>query len=144
MADLGDLLHAWEAAIREVGGAAGSVAAGSAELAGQLGAPLRRQADVLEKVLQRQLDFERELVGRLLTPARTVLDVAEQTTSALRAQATAFRVAAASFGQVADLLEQEAELLQHASSSIRAPVAALRSAGAALRDDRRQQDQEDG
>ena len=135
MPDPADLLHAWEAAIREIGSAAGSLVVGSASAAVDLAAPLQRQAELLEQVLRRQLDFERELVDRLLAPARTVLDVAEQTTSAMHAQATAFRAAATSLVQVADLLEQQAELLQRASGTIRDPVAALRSAGAALRDD---------
>lgn len=140
MPDPADLLHAWEAAIREVGTVAGSLVVGSAEAAGHLGAPLQRQAELLEQVLRRQLEFERELVDRLLAPARTILDVADQTTSAMHAQATAFRAAATSLTQVADLLEQQAELLQRASGTIRDPVAALRSAGAALRDDQGGQD----
>jgi hypothetical protein len=129
MPDPVELLHAWEAAIREIGSAAGSLVVGSASAAGQFGAPLQRQAELLEQVLRR------ELVERLLAPAHTILDVADQTTSAMHAQATAFRAAATSLAQVADLLEQQAELLHRASGTIRDPIAALRSAGAALRDE---------
>ena len=133
MADTGDLLHAWEAAIRELRGIASSLVSGPAEHAGQLGAPLQRQAELLEQILQRQVDFERDLFGRVLGPARVVLDVADQTTAAMHSQATAFRAAAASFGQVADLLEQETKLLQVATGTLRNPVSALRTAGGALR-----------
>lgn len=134
MADPSDLLHAWESAIRELGGIASSLLSGPAELAGQLGAPLQRQAELLEQILQRQLEFERDVVGRVLAPARVVLDVADQTTAAMHAQATAFRAAAASFGQVADLLEQQAKLLTVATGTMRDPVSALRTAGGSLRD----------
>jgi hypothetical protein len=134
MANPSDLLHAWESAIRELGGVASSLVSGPAELAAQLGAPLQRQAVLLEQILQRQVEFERDVVGRVIAPARIVLDVADQTTAAMHAQANAFRVAAASFGQVADLLEQQATLLTHATGTIRDPVSVLRTAGGALRD----------
>jgi hypothetical protein len=128
MPDPAELLRAWEAAIREVGATASSFVSGSAELAGQLGAPLQRQAELLERVLQQQVEFERELAARLLAPARAVLDMTEQTTDAMRAQAAALRAAASSLTQVADLLDQQVTLVQQATQTVRDPIAALRSA----------------
>jgi hypothetical protein len=130
MADPSDLLTAWQDAIREVGGIAASLVSGPAGLAGDVRSVLQRQTEQLERVLQRQLEFERELVARASAPARAALELVEQATVAYRAQAKAFRAASVSFGQLAELIEQQAELVERASAAIRDPVAALRSAGA--------------
>jgi hypothetical protein len=135
MADPADLLKAWQNAIRDVGGAAASIVSGSAGAAGDLLEPLQHQGELLEKVLQRQLEFERELVNRATAPARAALDFVEQSTVAFRAQAIAFREASDAFGQLATLMEQQAELVQRAGAAIRDPVAALRSAAADMRGD---------
>jgi hypothetical protein len=130
MADPADLLHACQEAIRDAGGAAASLVSSPAGLAGDLLGPLQRQAELLERVLQRQLEFERELISSAVAPARAALDLVEQATVAFRAQATAFRGASVSFGQLANLMEQQAEILERAGAAVRDPFAALRSAGA--------------
>src|SRR5450759_5046763 len=104
MADPADLLHACQEAIRDAGGAAASLVSSPAGLAGDLLGPLQRQAELLERVLQRQLEFERELISSAVAPARAALDLVEQATVAFRAQATAFRGASVSFGQLANLM----------------------------------------
>jgi hypothetical protein len=127
MADPADLLNACGDAIRDLGGAAASLASGPAGLTIDLLRPMQRQAELLEQVLQRQLEFERELVGRAVAPARAALELVEQATGTFRAQAAAFRAASAVFGQLADLMEQQAELVERTGAAIRDPVAALRS-----------------
>jgi hypothetical protein len=131
MADPADLFKAWQDAIREVGGVAASLVSAPAGLAGDLLGPLQRQAELLEQVLQRQIDFE-----RALAPARAALDLVDQAASTMRAQATAFRAASLSFGQAAELLEQQAEIIERAGGTLRDPVAALRSAQDAVRGER--------
>src|SRR5437764_14703492 len=121
MADPSDLLSAWQDAIREVGGAAASLMTSPAGAAGGLIAALQRQAEQLERVLQRQLEFEREFVGRAIAPARAALELVEQTAGAFRAQATAFRAASSAFGQIADLIEPQAEIVERASSTVPEP-----------------------
>ena len=81
MADPADLLRAWQNAIRDVGGVPASLAAGSAGVAGDLLRPLQRQGELLQQVLQRQLEFERELVSRAVAPLRASLDLVDQATS---------------------------------------------------------------
>jgi flagellar motor switch protein FliG len=130
MPDPADLLKAWQDAVGEVGSAAASLLAGPAGVAGEVLGPLQSQAQLIERVLQSQLDFQRELLTQALAPARLALDIVDQVTEAYRAQATAFRSASASFTQLADLIEQQAELLERTSAAIRDPVAALRSAAA--------------
>jgi ABC-type transporter Mla subunit MlaD len=131
MPDPGELLKAWQDAVGEVGSAAASLVSGRAGIAGDLLEPLQNQAQVLERVLQKQLDFQRELLAQALAPARFALDLVDQVTEAYRAQAKAFRSASASFSQLADLMEQQAKLIERASTTIRDPVAALRSAAEA-------------
>jgi ABC-type transporter Mla subunit MlaD len=128
--DPAELLKAWQDAVGEVGSAAASLLARPAGVAGDLLEPLQNQAQVIERVLQSQLDFQRELLTQALAPARLALDIIDQATEAYRAQAKAFRSASASFAQLADLMEQQAELIERTSATIRDPVAALRSTAA--------------
>jgi ABC-type transporter Mla subunit MlaD len=126
MADPRELLRATQDALRDIAGTAASV---PAEVAGQLLGPVQRQAELLEKVVQRQLEFEHELVDHALAPARAALDLVDQATAAMRAEAKAFRLASDSLGQVADLLDQQVELLEGAIGIVRDPITAVRSAG---------------
>ena len=127
MADPAELLKAWQSAVRDVGGAAASLASGSAGVAGDVLRPLQHQAELLQQVLERQLDFERELVGRAVAPLRAALELVDQATGTFRAQATSFRAASKTFGQLADLMDQQADLLERAGVTIRDPLAAFRS-----------------
>ena len=68
MADPADLVKAWQHAIRDLGGLGASLASGPAGAASDLVRPLQHQAELLQHVLQRQLEFERELVGRAAAP----------------------------------------------------------------------------
>jgi len=127
MADPADLLRAWQNAIRDLGGVAGSVAAASAGIAGDLPLRLQRQAELLQQMLQRQLDFERELVRRAVAPLRTSLDLVDQATGNFHEQAATFRGASKTFAQLADVMEQQARLLDRASATLRDPAAVFRS-----------------
>lgn len=120
MPEPADLLHAWEDAIRQLRGVA---------------APITGQTDavrkLLEEVLQRQVAFERDLVGRVTAPVNGMLDLLEQSAAAMRAQASAFEAAASSFKHASELLDVQAALLERTNESIRDPVGAVKSAGAA-------------
>jgi ABC-type transporter Mla subunit MlaD len=143
MPDPTDLLKAWQEAVREVGGVAASLVSGPASKAGELLEPMQRQAEQVQRVLERQLEFERELVSRAIAPARATLEMAEQATIAYRAQATAFRAAAASFGQLAELMEQQAEVVERVAGAVRDPLAALRAANEQLRGGEKNDDDND-
>jgi len=132
MAEPADLLASWQKALQELAGVTASLVSAPVGLAGQANAPLQRQAELVETILQRQLDFEREFVARLLAPAGTLLDLADQTSEALESQMEAFRAVAKSFAQIADLLEGQVGRLQLARDSVRDPVSALRAASGEL------------
>jgi hypothetical protein len=135
MADPADVLHAWEEVIRQLRGAASPVTGASEELLHKLMVPVQRQAELLEQVVRRQAELEKDLAARVLAPAGMALDLLEQTSAAMRAQARAFETASASFHQAAELLDLQAALIEQASGSMRDPLAALRSAGARVRRD---------
>ena len=79
-------------------------------------------------MLQRQLEFERELVGRAAAPLHAAQDLVDQATDTFRAQATSFRAASMTFGQLAGLMDQQADLLERAGNLMRDPLTAFRSA----------------
>ncbi len=122
-----DLFRAWESAVREVGSLAGQVVQNTAGMTGSIAAPFQRQAELLEQIVSRQIELEKELVAVLTMPARAVLDLGSQTSEAMAAQARAFRAAAQGLAQAADLIEQQAELVGTAIGTIRDPLNALRS-----------------
>ena len=128
MPDPADLLKAWQHAIRDLGGMAASLASGPAGAAGDLVRPLQHQAELLQQLLQRQLEAERELVGRGTAPLHAAQNLVDQATGTFRAQATSLRVASKTFGQLAGLMDQQADLLQRAGSLMRDPLTAFRSA----------------
>ena len=127
MADPADLLKAWQHATRAVREAAASLASGPAGAASDLLRPLQHQAELLQRVLQRQLEFERELVGRAVAPLRAAQELVDQATETFRAQATSFRAASKSFGQLAGLMDHQADLLERAGATVRDPLTAFRS-----------------
>jgi hypothetical protein len=129
MADPADLLKAWQNAIRDVGGVAASLASAPAGVATDVLRPLQHQAELLEQVLQRQLDFERELLSRVVAPLHGTLELIDQATGTLHAQATSFRAAATTFHQLAALMDQQADLLDRTGATIRDPIAIFRSTG---------------
>ena len=135
MADPADLVKAWQHAIRDLGGLGASLASGPAGAASDLVRPLQHQAERLQHVLQRQLEFERELLNRATAPLHTTLELIDQATGTLRAQATSFRAASTTFHQLAALMDQQADLLERAGATMRDPLAVFRSSGDQLPSD---------
>jgi len=112
-----------------LGAIAASLASGPAAAASDLVRPLQHQAELLQQVLQRQLEFERELVGRAAAPLHAAQDLVDQATGTFRAQATSFRAASTTFGQLAGLMDQQADLLERAGTLMHDPLTAFRSPG---------------
>lgn len=127
MADFRDLLPTWQEAIRQLRGGAAAVTGPSAELVRPLLAPLQRQAELLEEAVRSQVDFEKQLVGRLLTPYNVALQALEETSTAMRAQSQALEAAATSFSQASRLLAVQANLVDTAAKSLRDPIEFLRA-----------------
>ena len=132
MVEPGDVLRAWQDVIKQLGTAAGSVA-GQSDLVKQVVGPMQRQAELVEQVVRRQIDLERDLAGRFLAPVNVLIDAMDQTSTAMRTQAQAFDAASASFKQASELLEVQASLIERSVQAMRDPAEFVRAAGGAVR-----------
>jgi flagellar biosynthesis/type III secretory pathway ATPase len=124
MAEPADLLRAWRDVIKQLGSI--PTLPGQTELVRTLVAPLQRQAELLEETFQRQLRFEREVVGRVLEPVTVVFDALSQTATAMRTQAEAMQAAATALKQAGDLLELQATTFERMTTALRSPATFLR------------------
>lgn len=131
-----DLLQAWRDVIGELRSAAAPVTDVPEDVLRRLLAPLQAQAEFLEHAVQRQLEFDRAVLGGVLAPAGVLLEVLDQSAAAMRTQAKAFDAAATSFRQASDVLELQASLLERAGESLREPTQVLKAAGGIVRRDR--------
>jgi hypothetical protein len=124
--DLGghDLLREWQAAMKSLA----TSATGRGELPRQLLAPMQRQVELLQEVLEGERRLQRELVGRILGPADAVFDLLEQSGAALRQQAEALEEASRALEQAAGLVKAQADLFERTVQAIREPTDLARAA----------------
>lgn len=129
MPDLGgvDLLREWQAAMQSVA-ASVTAAAGRSDVARQLLAPLQRQAELFQEVLERERALQRDLLLRVFEPVDAAFDLLEQSGSALREQAAAIEHAAKSLEKAAGLMKVQAELFEHTIRTLREPSRRIESA----------------
>jgi hypothetical protein len=102
----------------------------------QLLAPMQRQLELLQEVVDRERRLQHEVVGRLLAPADAVFDLLEQSGAALHQQAEALEEAARALEQTAVLVKAQAELFERTVRVVREP-AELAKAAAGLEPRRR-------
>jgi hypothetical protein len=119
MADLPgqDLLREWRAAM-------GSLAKASSSASGvprQLLAPMERQVELVEAILERERRLQQELLTRAFAPFDAVFDLLEQSGAALRSQAEALRESARALEQAAAMTQAQAELFERAIAVLRQP-----------------------
>jgi hypothetical protein len=121
-----DLLREWQAAIQAI---ARSVtgAAGQADVIRPLLAPLQKQTELFQAVLDRERRLQRELTARSLGPFDAAFDLLEQSGTALRQQAEAVEHAALALQQAAGLMRTQAELFERTIATMRAPLDAVES-----------------
>jgi hypothetical protein len=133
MAEPADLLRAWRDVIKQLRSL--PPLPGQTEMTDMtraLVAPLQRQAELLEETLQRQLRFERDVVGRLTEPVTIAFDALQQTSGAMRTQAEAMQAASTALKQAADLLELQAGMIERATSALRDPTQFVRATARGL------------
>jgi len=121
---MADLLREWQAAMRSLA----SSATGHAEIPRQLLAPMQRQAELLQEVLERERRLQREVVGRLLGPADAIFDLLEQSGAAMRQQAEALEEAGRALEQTAALVKAQAELFERTVRVAREPTELAKAA----------------
>ena len=122
-----DLLREWQAAMR-------SLAGRSVELPQQLLAPLQRQVELVEEVLEHERQRQKELLGRAFAPLDAVFELLEQSGDALHQQATALKESAQALEQAAAMAETQAELFERAVVVLRQPSEIVKRASGLERD----------
>lgn len=115
-----DLLREWQSAMRSL--------AGHAELPRQVLAPLQRQTELMQEILERERKLQRDVVHRLLGPADAIFDLLEQSGAALRQQAEALEEAGRALEQTAALVKAQADLFERTVRTIREPTELAKAA----------------
>jgi len=122
-----DLIREWQDAMQAIASIARG-ATGRAELPKALLAPMRRQAELLQELLDRERRLQAELLGRLLEPVDAVFDLLEESGKTFRAQADALAEASRALEQTAALMQVQAEIYERTIRTIREPAEAVKAA----------------
>jgi uncharacterized protein YukE len=112
-----DLLREWQKSMRSLA----SSVAGHAELPAQVLAPMHRQAELLQEILERERRVQEELVRRAFAPYDAVFDLLEQSAAALHRQAEALTESARALEQAAKMIETQSELFERTLAVVRQP-----------------------
>jgi hypothetical protein len=121
MPDGKDILREWQDAMQSIAGVARG-AAGKSELPKALLTPMQRQLELLQEVVDRERKLQSDVIGRLLEPMDTVLDLFEESGKTFRAQADALAEASAALQQTATLMQTQAEIYEKAIRALREPA----------------------
>lgn len=127
MAEGRDILKDWQDALQAVASTARS-AAGRAELPKQLLAPMQRQVELLQEVLELERRLQGEVIGRLLEPLDALFDLLEQSGSTFRKQSEALEQASQALEETAKLMKVQAELFEKSIKLMREPAELAKSA----------------
>jgi hypothetical protein len=95
---------------------------GGHDLLRPLLAPMQRQLDLIQDLLERERRVQRDVVSRLLGPADAIFDLLEQSGEALRQQAEALEEAGRALEQTAVLVKAQAELFERTVRLAREPT----------------------
>lgn len=118
-----DLIREWQKAVRSL--------AGRAEIPSQLLAPLHRQAELLQEILERERRLQADLIRRAFTPFDAVFDLLQQSAGALHRQAEALTESARALEQAAAMMEVQAELFERTIAALREPGEIVKRAAGA-------------
>jgi hypothetical protein len=109
-----DLLREWQSAMQSV-------------IPRQLLAPIKRQTELIQDVLERERKLQREVLGYVFAPLDAVFDLLEQSAGTIRQQAEAIEQAARALEDTAVLMKAQAELFERGVQAIREPADLARS-----------------
>jgi hypothetical protein len=110
-----DLLREWQSAMQSA-------------IPRQLLAPLQRQVELIQDVLERERRLQRELLGHVFAPLDAVFDLLELSGATIRQQADALEQAAQALEQTAVLMKAQAKLFERGIQTIREPADLARAA----------------
>ena len=120
-----DLLGEWRKVMSSL---MTSATGGRLELPRQLVEPMQRQLELLQEVVERERNFQRQIAGRLLAPADAVFDLLEQSGAMLRRQAETLESAGMALSETAALMKNQAELFERTIGILREPTELAKAA----------------
>ena len=112
-----DLLNEWQKSIRSLA----SSVTGHAEIPAQILAPMHRQAELVQEIIERERQLQEELITRAFAPYDAVFDLLQQSAGALHSQAAALTESARALEQAASMMETQAELFERTIAVMRQP-----------------------
>jgi hypothetical protein len=122
-----ELLHEWRKLMDSVVAAAASVTGGS-DLARQLLAPMERQLELVQEVVEREGRLQRELAGQLVAPVDAVFTLLEESSATMRRQAEALGAAGRALYETAGLMKHQAEIFERTVGLLKQPAELAKSA----------------
>jgi len=125
-----DLLQEWQKSMRSLA----SSVAGRAEIPAQILAPMHRQAELVQEIIERERQLQEEVIARAFAPYDAVFDLMEQSAGALHRQAEALTESARALEQAASMMEAQAELFERTIALMRQPGEIVKRAAGGARD----------
>jgi methyl-accepting chemotaxis protein len=122
-----DLLHEWQGAMQSLVSSVTSAA--GRELPDAVIAPMRRQVELVEEIIERERRLQQEVLEAAFAPLDAVLDLLEQSAGALRSQAEALKESARALEQASAMTEKQAELFERTIRALREPAEIAKAAG---------------
>jgi hypothetical protein len=116
-----ELLREWRKVMDSAFASAASVG-GSAGIPSELLAPMQRQLELVQELIERERRLQKELTGRLVAPVDAIFDMLEGTGVMLRRQAEALEAAGRALEQTAGLVNSQAELFERTLGALREPT----------------------
>lgn len=101
--------------------AAGSVT-GRSELPRQLLAPMERQLELVQEVIEREQRLQRDLAGQLVAPVDAVFALLEESGATVRRQAEALEAAGSALEETARLMKHQAEIFERTVELLEQPA----------------------
>jgi hypothetical protein len=103
-------------------------AAGGSDLPRDLLRAIQRQLELMQGVIERERQLQKELTGRVVAPVDAVFDLLEETGATLRRQAEALEAAGRALEETAGLMKHQAQLFEQTISTLRQPTELAKAA----------------
>ena len=113
--------------MQAVASSVGSAARHPEDAAQRVLGPMQRQAELFQEVVERERALQANLMRLAFKPLDTVLDLLEESGSALRKQAEAIEAAARALEQAATLMKLQADLFGRTIRALREPAEAVKA-----------------
>ena len=116
---------------------AASSVGGRAELPRQLVEPMQRQLELVQELIERERNVQRQVTSRLVAPFDAIFDLLEENGAMLRSQAEALGAAGRALEDAARLVNTQAELFERTIGVLRQPTELAKAAAGIERRERK-------